>query len=217
MSRTLALLAIACALLHGADSFRAVGVRSRLVRGAPALGVPRTAQVSLARLDMSDAAAQPEPAAPKPVEDTVEEKPLLETTQRSVVKALSWRLTAAVITLCTSLFFSGSLAQAGGIVAADFLSKSVTMFIGERLWNKSNVGRSGKGDSVGRSLLKAVVWRLFAAVNTLISAGIFTGALEAAAKIAGTDAIIKTSLFFVFERVWAKIPWGRYREGDEPK
>mmetsp|Transcript_5535 Transcript_5535/g.14139 ORF Transcript_5535/g.14139 Transcript_5535/m.14139 type:complete len:216 (-) Transcript_5535:405-1052(-) len=137
---------------------------------------------------------------------------LAETTTRSLVKALSWRLTAAVVTLCTSLFFSGSMIAAMGVVGADFLTKSVTMFIGERLWNKSNVGRSAKGDSVGRSLLKAFVWRVFAAVNTLISAGIITGGLEAAYKIAGSDAIIKTALFFGFERIWAVIPWGRYVE-----
>lgn len=141
---------------------------------------------------------------------------LVETTKRSVVKALSWRATAAVVTLCTSLFFSGSMAAAIGVVGADFLTKSVTMFIGERLWNKSNVGRSSKGDSIGRSLLKAFVWRVFAAFNTLVSAGIITGGLEAAAKIAGSDAIIKTALFFGFERVWAFISWGRYVETGKP-
>ncbi|KAJ1634555.1 hypothetical protein T492DRAFT_577649, partial [Pavlovales sp. CCMP2436] len=134
---------------------------------------------------------------------------LLETTQRSLAKAISWRAIAAVVTMCTSLFFGGSMRVALGIVGADFATKSVTMFVGERLWNKSNVGRSAKGDTMGRSLLKALVWRVFAATNTLISAGFLSGAWDSAAKIAGSDAIIKTSLFFAFERTWALIPWGR--------
>ncbi|KAG8458893.1 hypothetical protein KFE25_004227 [Diacronema lutheri] len=136
--------------------------------------------------------------------------PLLETTQRSVVKALSWRATAGVVTLCTSLFFSGSLRAALGIVGADFATKSITMFVGERLWNKSNVGRGSSGDTMGRSLLKALVWRVFAATNTLISAGLLAGQWDAAFKIAGSDTLIKTTLFFAFERAWDMVSWGRY-------
>ncbi len=30
-----------------------------------------------------------------------------------------------------------------------------------------------------------------------------------AAKIAGTDTLVKTALFFVNERVWAQIEWGK--------
>mmetsp|Transcript_16308 Transcript_16308/g.54871 ORF Transcript_16308/g.54871 Transcript_16308/m.54871 type:complete len:164 (+) Transcript_16308:1-492(+) len=151
---------------------------------------------------MPAAAVAPPPAAA--------DAPLAETTTRSLVKALSWRATAAVVTLSTSLFFSGSLKAALGIVAAEFVTKAGTMFLGELLWNRSNVGRTASGDSVGRSLLKAFVWRVFAACNTLVSAGILAGAWDAAAKIAGTDAVIKTALFFAFERVWALVPWGRY-------
>lgn len=174
--------------------------RSRVSAARPVLSrAPAALPRALVRLD-ADAAA--------------EALPLLETTQRSLVKALSWRATAGVVTLCTSLYFSGSLRAALGIVSADFATKSVTMFIGERLWNKSNVGRDSKGDSMGRSLLKALVWRVFAAMNTLVSAGLLGGQWDNAFKIAGSDTIIKTALFFFFERLWAFISWGRYREGE---
>lgn len=177
----------------GASTFRSVG-RPPLPAARAALAPPRLA----VRLQADGADVDGAP-------------PLLETTQRSLVKALSWRLTAGVVTLCTSLYFSGSLKAAVGIVGADFASKSITMFVGERLWNKSNVGRSSKGDSWTRSLLKALVWRVFAASNTLVSAGLLAGAWDAALKIAGADSVIKTTLFVVFERVWAAIAWGRYQ------
>jgi uncharacterized membrane protein len=192
----------------GASTLRSVG--------RPSLHAGRVAAAPhLAGLPVSAVAAAPRFVvrlqASVDVDDVDGAPPLLETTQRSLVKALSWRLTAGIVTLCTSLYFSGSLKAALGIVGADFASKSVTMFVGERLWNKSNVGRSSKGDSWTRSLMKALVWRVFAASNTLISAGLLAGAWDAALKIAGADSVIKTTLFVVFERVWAAIAWGRYQ------
>ena len=56
---------------------------------------------------------------------------------RSLVKALGWRLTAGLVTFSTSFYFTGGdWAVAGAIVGSDFLSKSGTMYVGERLFNK---------------------------------------------------------------------------------
>lgn len=132
-----------------------------------------------------------------------------ETTARSAVKALMWRVVAGTVTFITSLKFSGSIATALSIVGSDFLSKSFTMFIGERLMNKSQAGRKAGADGAGRSLMKALVWRLFAICNTLTMAIFIAKDISIASKIAGSDAIFKTALMFVYERVWAKIEWGK--------
>jgi len=132
-----------------------------------------------------------------------------ETTGRSAVKALCWRVIAGSVTFITSLKFSGSIATALSIVGSDFLSKSFTMFIGERLMNKSQAGRTSGADGAGRSLMKALVWRLFAICNTLTMAIFIAKDISIASKIAGSDAIFKTALMFVYERVWAKIEWGK--------
>jgi len=132
-----------------------------------------------------------------------------ETTARSAVKALIWRIIAGSVTFITSFKFSGSIATALSIVGSDFLSKSLTMFIGERLMNKSQAGRTAGADGAGRSLMKALVWRLFAICNTLTMAIFIAKDISIASKIAGSDAIFKTALMFVYERVWAKIEWGK--------
>eukprot|EP00560_Eucampia_antarctica_P000851 CAMPEP_0197834146 /NCGR_PEP_ID=MMETSP1437-20131217/21346_1 /TAXON_ID=49252 ORGANISM="Eucampia antarctica, Strain CCMP1452" /NCGR_SAMPLE_ID=MMETSP1437 /ASSEMBLY_ACC=CAM_ASM_001096 /LENGTH=271 /DNA_ID=CAMNT_0043438625 /DNA_START=44 /DNA_END=859 /DNA_ORIENTATION=+ len=132
-----------------------------------------------------------------------------ETTMRSVVKALCWRVIAGSITFLTSFRFSGSLTTALSIVGSDFFSKAFTMFIGERLMNKSQAGRKGGADDPGRSLIKALVWRLFAICNTLTMSWLISKDLSIASKIAGSDAIFKTALMFVYERVWARIEWGK--------
>mmetsp|Transcript_12892 Transcript_12892/g.27834 ORF Transcript_12892/g.27834 Transcript_12892/m.27834 type:complete len:309 (+) Transcript_12892:97-1023(+) len=132
-----------------------------------------------------------------------------ETTARSAVKALMWRVIAGSVTFVTSLKFSGSIKVALSIVGSDFLSKAATMFIGERLMNKSQAGRKSGADDAGRSLAKALIWRLFAICNTLAAGLLISKDLSVASKIAGSDAIFKTALMFVYERVWAKIEWGK--------
>jgi len=132
-----------------------------------------------------------------------------ESAMRSAVKAMMWRLIAGSVTFITSLKFSGSITTALRIVGSDFFSKALTMFIGERLMNKSQAGRKTGADSTGRSVAKALIWRLFAICNTLTVSFFFAKDLKMASKIAGSDAIFKTALMVIYERVWAKVEWGK--------
>ena len=75
--------------------------------------------------------------------------------------------------------------------------------------NKNQSGRKSGADSAGRSIAKALIWRLFAICNTLAASLFFAGDLKMASKIAGSDAIFKTGLMVAYERVWAKIEWGK--------
>lgn len=135
-----------------------------------------------------------------------------ESARRSAIKAMLWRFIAGSVTLFTSLQFSGSLKVALSIVGSDFFSKALTMFIGERLMNKSSAGRDKGADDVGRSLMKALTWRLFAICNTLAAGLLISKDLSVASKIAGSDAIFKTALMFLYERMWARIEWGKEYE-----
>merc|ERR1719203_2266520 len=122
---------------------------------------------------------------------------------------MMWRVIAGSITFVTALRFSRSMSTAFSIVGSDFFSKSMTMFVGERLMNKSQAGRKAGADDVRRSLAKALIWRLFAICNTLTMSFFFAKDLKVASKIAGSDAIFKTGLMFFYERVWAKVEWGK--------
>ena len=140
-----------------------------------------------------------------------------ESAKRSAIKAMMWRIIAGSVTLVTSLQFSGSLKVALSIVGGDFFSKAATIFIGERLMNKSQAGRDKGSDDVGRSLAKALLWRLFAICNTLTMSLLVAKDLSVASKIAGSDAIIKTCMMFVYERVWANVEYGKEYQIDSWK
>lgn len=133
-----------------------------------------------------------------------------ETAMRSLVKAIGWRFTAGFVTFCTSFYFTRSWAAAGAIVGSDFLSKSGTMYIGERLFNKAQVGRKkGGGDNIARSIIKALIWRVFAFCNTMVASAFILKKAGSAAQIAGVDSVIKTALMVAYDQAWNKVQWGR--------
>lgn len=136
-------------------------------------------------------------------------KHFTESPLRSAVKVFMWRIIAGSITFATSLQFSGSVSSSLSIVGSDFCSKMATMFIGERLMNTRQAGRKSGSDTASRSLAKALIWRLFAVVNSLTVAIFVTKDLSVASKIAGSDALCKTSLMYAYERAWAKVEWGK--------
>ena len=77
--------------------------------------------------------------------------------------------------------------MAASIVSSDFLSKAGTMYIGERLWNKVSWGKEAKaGDAASRSVIKAIAWRAFAMVNTLIISIFFAKSVKI-----GTCRVVK--------------------------
>ena len=60
-----------------------------------------------------------------------------------------------------------------------------------------------------RSLAKAVSWRVTGTIDTFIISWLITGEPLLASGIALTEIMTKVFLFWLHERVWNKIAWGR--------
>ncbi|MBW8035424.1 MAG: DUF2061 domain-containing protein [Planctomycetes bacterium] len=65
----------------------------------------------------------------------------METHYRSLIKALSWRILATVITFSVVMVLTGKLEMAATIGLADTLIKLGIYYGHERLWAKINFGR----------------------------------------------------------------------------
>jgi uncharacterized membrane protein len=70
----------------------------------------------------------------------------LETRRRSVAKAISWRIFAAIITTCVALAMTGQLEFAAKIGLIDTAVKLLIYFLHERVWNKIDYGRVSTPD-----------------------------------------------------------------------
>ena len=60
-----------------------------------------------------------------------------------------------------------------------------------------------------RSIAKAISWRATGSFDTFVIAAVITGNSTLAGGVALAEILTKTALYYVHERVWALIPWGR--------
>jgi uncharacterized membrane protein len=60
-----------------------------------------------------------------------------------------------------------------------------------------------------RSLAKAVSWRFVGSMDTFVISFLLTGNLVWAGSIASAETLTKIGLFYLHERVWRRVRWGR--------
>jgi sulfate adenylyltransferase large subunit len=61
----------------------------------------------------------------------------------------------------------------------------------------------------GRSVAKAISWRATGSLDTFFIAAVITGSLTLAGGVALSEILTKTALYYLHERVWGLIAWGR--------
>jgi uncharacterized membrane protein len=66
-----------------------------------------------------------------------------------------------------------------------------------------------RAESHARSVLKAVSWRTLGTVDTFVISWFMTGRLSLAGSIAGLEFATKIAWYYLHERIWAMIHWGR--------
>jgi len=64
-------------------------------------------------------------------------------------------------------------------------------------------------DSSSRSLAKAVSYRILGSTGTALIVLIFSGSLKLSLGAGVLDMLLKIALYFVHERIWNYIPYGR--------
>ncbi len=69
-------------------------------------------------------------------------------------------------------------------------------------------------ESKKRSLAKTLSWRLIATLITMGVAFAVSGEASFAAAIAGLDTTIKFAAYFIHERLWLRLRFGRYEPTD---
>ena len=64
-------------------------------------------------------------------------------------------------------------------------------------------------EKTSRSLLKSVSWRILGTIDTIIISYLITDTLEFALRIGFVELLTKMGLYFLHERLWNKIKWGK--------
>ena len=60
-----------------------------------------------------------------------------------------------------------------------------------------------------KSLIKAISWRIVGSIDTMVVSYFITGAWKLAISIGGIEVFTKIFLYYLHERAWAQLRWGR--------
>ncbi len=134
---------------------------------------------------------------------------LKDTKNRSLVKGITWRIIGTIDTFVIAYFFFGKTSIALPIAITEVFTKIFLFFLHERFWNRISFLRENNALSNFRSLLKGISWRFFGSIDTIIISFIFSGNPLGALKVGFTEVLTKVLLFYLHERVWRLIKWGR--------
>lgn len=153
---------------------------------------------------------------------------------RSVLKAVTWRtvgtldtflLSYLLITYLGPLFGSSveegaALETASYIAITEVATKFVLYFLHERAWSMTSwgsVSRKGRNrDCMRRTAVKTGLWRTIASLDTFLLAWFFTGNVATALSIGGLEIFSKLILYFLHERIWARLSIGLEPTANQP-
>ena len=64
-------------------------------------------------------------------------------------------------------------------------------------------------ETIARSTVKTVSYRLLGSTVTFTISYLFTGHVIISASISATEFLIKPMMYWIHERVWNRISWGK--------
>ena len=128
-----------------------------------------------------------------------------ETHLRALAKAVSWRVIGTLDTFLWSWLVTGHPVAAGAVASLETFTKIGLFYLHERLWRLIRVAPNAHW----RSLVKAVSWRIVGSLDTFMLSWLVTRSAKYAVSIASIEALTKIALYYVHERAWRKVAWGR--------
>lgn len=63
-----------------------------------------------------------------------------------------------------------------------------------------------------RSLVKTITWRIIGSTSASIIAYTITGSIEVSSAIGAIHLVINTILYWMHERFWNKLGWGKVND-----
>mmetsp|Transcript_10589 Transcript_10589/g.19541 ORF Transcript_10589/g.19541 Transcript_10589/m.19541 type:complete len:361 (+) Transcript_10589:1411-2493(+) len=135
--------------------------------------------------------------------ETPNATPMIQTSPRSLVKGISWRVVATLTTIWISWMLTGTLELAFKIGPVDFVVKLVVFYLHERFWQLAATRTLSN-----KRFWKMCLWKVLALSMTTGTAVVMTGSLDVALKLGPADFFVKLFLYYAHEVLWDLIPFG---------
>lgn len=140
-----------------------------------------------------------------------------ETHLRTTVKSVVYRFLSVALAISLTLAFGGTVEQALKFGIASLLTGIAVYYVYDRIWVRINWLRNSLGkDAKFRSVVKSVLYRIVAwLIVVAFARAIWAPTDLTAALMATTQFALNLCMYFVTERIWNIVSWGKIIK-DEP-
>ena len=134
--------------------------------------------------------------------------------KRTITKVITYRIVITCSHIINGFMISGSLAAGLQIAGLAAIINSVLFWVHERLWNWLQWNRRNSTsklfvEGATRSLSKIITWRVFSAASNFLIPYLITGSWGSAAAFLGIAVVVNMALYYLHERTWDNIAWGK--------
>jgi len=136
---------------------------------------------------------------------------MIDTHARTLAKSITFRIQTTIMHWAITYLFTGSSHTATKMVLIITTVNMLIYWLEERWFANKNYGWMGT-ELRRRSLIKAVIYKLASLITSFTVGLIVLGNLESATLLTLYKHITALVDYYVFERVWNLIPWGRHPE-----
>jgi uncharacterized membrane protein len=133
---------------------------------------------------------------------------------RTIVKAVSWRVLLTISHFINGVIVTGSMMVALKIASWSALINTVLYWLHERTWNWFQWNRKPDDniffqDGHPRTATKMITWRIIVNFSNFFIPFFMTGSWGTAGVFFTIAVVINMILFYLHERGWNRIKWGK--------
>ena len=134
-----------------------------------------------------------------------------ETHLRTTVKSVLYRFLSVALAISLTLYFGGTTEQAFKFGIVSLVSGIIVFYIYDRVWVRISWKRDSTGkDARWRTTIKSILYRLVAlTISALFARAIWAPTNLEAIKMATTQFVLNLGMYFITERIWNIISWGK--------
>ena len=134
-----------------------------------------------------------------------------ETHLRTTLKAAIYRVLSVSLAISLTMIYGATLEQALSFGAIALLVGMIWFYLYDRVWLFIPWHRNNEGeDTKTRSAIKSILYRIVVISMTMVTArAVFTDSNFTAMLMAGSQFVTNMLLYFILERIWNQIAWGK--------
>ena len=142
-----------------------------------------------------------------------------ETHVRTTAKTVIYRISTIISVMAIAYFIFNDLAIAGGMGFMALFLGTALYYLHDRIWLLLKWNRDTEGkDGVTRSTVKTITYRVLTMVAVALTVKLVTGGEASNTQVASfvvAQMVVNLILFFIIERVFNVIEWGKIKTAEE--